>query len=257
MISFASLSSGSNGNCYYLSDGTTSFLIDVGIGGRTIRRRLADFGINVDDVSFVLVTHDHIDHIRHLGNFAERHHKPVYASSLLAESLYGHPSARGCVQAPLKLIEEGRAYCVGSIRFTAFTVPHDATHTDGYFIEMGGTSFVFLTDLGEPTDDVVEWCRRAEHIIIESNYDMDMLLQGTYPPELKSRIITGKGHLCNEQTASILKRSLHPSLKDVFLCHLSENNNTPQAAYHAVYDVLPDGVRLECLPRRNAKLWNF
>ena len=97
----------------------------------------------------------------------------------------------------------------------------------------------------------------ADHLVVEANYDVDMLLRGHYPPELKRRIMSGNGHLSNEQTASLLKRSLHDSLRNVWLCHLSEQNNTPELALRAVRRALPHGsaTTLSCLPRREAALF--
>ena len=135
-------------------------------------------------------------------------------------------------------------------------MPHDAKDTVGFYIDFYGETFTFITDVGTVTDDVVYYSSKAKHLIIESNYDLDMLLRGKYTPELKNRIITGNGHLSNDQTASILKRAYNKDLKTVFLCHLSENNNTPEiakrTAEEALKEVGGDSISVYPLPRRSA-----
>ncbi|MCF0172604.1 MAG: MBL fold metallo-hydrolase [Bacteroidales bacterium] len=257
MVRFVSLSSGSNGNCYYLGNDSVALLIDVGIGGRTISRRLAGYGLDIKSVDMVLVTHEHLDHIRSLGTFTEHYHKAVFATGKLNRVLKSHfcteGKLTGCVHETTPGCEIERM----GVRFTPFQVRHDAQDTVGYHIDFFGETFTFITDLGEVTDEVVDYCRRANHLIVESNYDLDMLLTGFYPPELKHRIMTGHGHLSNDQTAGLLRRCYHPGLESVFLCHLSENNNTPTKAVSSAAGALrsvgaPDDLLLCALPRREA-----
>lgn len=259
MVKFISLSSGSNGNSYYIGNDTTALLIDVGVGARTIKRRLAEHDLSVDSVKMVLVTHDHVDHIKHLGSFTERYGLPVFATEKLKRALSYHFCTRGrlggCVRS-LKLDE--RTEWEG-VQFTPFQVPHDATETVGYYINFFGTKFTFLTDLGEPTDVAVKYASMADNLIVESNYDVDMLMRGDYTAALKMRIMQNNGHLSNEQTASLLKRAYHKSLKNIYLCHLSQNNNTPALAYESAKDALSSigvkvgsDVMLYCLPRCEA-----
>lgn len=256
MVRFLSLSSGSNGNCYYFSDGSLSFLIDLGIGTRTIKKRLAEHGLALESVDAVFVTHDHFDHIRSLGSFTERCRKPVYLTRTLESALRHNICTAGKLQGCVRYLEEGQEAVVGeTLRITPFVVPHDATQTVGYHFLFGGERFTVMTDLGEVTDDAVRYASLADHLVVESNYDVDMLITGPYPRELKERILTGHGHLSNEQTASLLVRSRHAGLRDVFLCHLSANNNTPQLAYEAAKKTLESigsQASLHCLPRAGA-----
>ena len=256
MVRFVSLSSGSNGNCYYLGDEKHALLIDLGIGGRTIKKRLSSLGISFDTVSFILVSHDHVDHIKYLGGFTDYCKKPVYVTKALHSALNDHFCTRGHMTGFVKDTEPGVETEVLGIRFTPFSVPHDAHDTVGYYIDFKGETFTFITDLGTVTEDAVAYCRKAKHLIVESNYDLDMLLQGTYPYILKQRIMNGSGHLSNDQTASLLKRSYHPELESVFLCHLSENNNTPELALNSAKDALNEvgakNVPVVALPRRES-----
>ena len=262
MTRFVSLSSGSNGNCYYIGNDDVSFLIDVGIGGRTIRKRLAQLGIDVSTVDFVLVSHDHVDHIRYLGSFTEHYHKPLFATKELHRALDSHFCTRGRLYGCVKEIEAGvTTECLG-VKFTPFRVPHDAHDTVGYYIDFFGTTFTFITDVGAVTDEVVDYCSKAAHLIVESNYDRDMLLNGPYPPELQRRIMNGHGHLSNGQTAELLRKVAGKDVQSVFLCHLSENNNTPELALQSASVALQEAgathILLKALPRRTcSELFEF
>lgn len=261
MVRFLSLSSGSSGNCYYLGNREKALLIDVGIGARAIKKRLLEYDIPVESISAILVTHDHFDHIKSLGTFVQRYHVPVYATSKLHQALRHNFCVGSRLSGNEKIIDEERVNDIDGIRVTPFEVPHDATQTVGYFIDFFGTKVTIMTDIGAVTDNAVKYARMAEHLIAESNYDIDMLMTGGYPRELKERIIMGNGHLSNEQNSHLLKMCCHPCLKDVFLCHLSGNNNTPEAAYakaEATLSGLGSKASLHCLPRSKAsELFEF
>lgn len=255
MVHFISLSSGSNGNCYYIGNGEKGFLIDVGIGGRSIKKRLLQNGIGIEKISFVLVSHDHFDHIRSLGTFTERFKKPVYATAEVLRALETHFCTAGYMKGCTHALVPERENAIDDVRVTPFRVPHDAADTVGYYIEFCGEKFTFMTDIGSPTDSAVHYASVADHLVVEANYDVDMLVAGSYPQELKMRIMQGHGHLSNDEMATLLRRSWHPGLKDVYLCHLSENNNTPTRAMRAASDALKEagaeGTSLHYLPRRD------
>lgn len=254
MVRFVSLSSGSNGNCYYIGNSESSIIIDFGIGARTVKKRLSGFGIDLDAVSLILVSHDHWDHIKSLGTYVERSHKPVYGTRELFQALEHHFSASGRIRSERHILEKGQTTTVCGFSITPFEVPHDAADTVGYHICSEGHRFTFMTDIGAPTDEAVYYASMADHLIVESNYDLQMLLNGPYTPELKARIRNGHGHLANDQTAVLLQRSWHSGLQDVFLCHLSEHNNTPALATASARQALDlvggNGVRLVALPRK-------
>ena len=259
MVRFLSLSSGSNGNCYYIGNEFVALLIDAGVGGRTIKKRLLANGISHQSLKFILVTHDHIDHVRHLGSVAKNYNLPVFAPEKLHAALASNICTREYIAPFRKIVPVNEESEYFGVKFIPFEVPHDAVQTLGYFIDFLGVKIVVLTDLGDITDEAVEYCRVADYIVLESNYDLDMLLTGGYPPLLKSRISNGHGHLSNEKCADTLKKVYHKDLKHIFLCHLSENNNTPEKAYRSAYEALREigafestEVKLNCLPRRSA-----
>src|SRR5574344_116687 len=199
MTKFLSLSSGSNGNCYYIGNEKTALAIDMGIGGRTLKKRLSDNGLSCDSIEMILVTHDHIDHIKYLGSVAEKLCVPVFGTEKLHNSLECHPCTRGFIGGCRRIIKKETFYEHRGVKFVAFGVPHDATDTVGYYIDFFGDKFVFMTDLGQVSDYAIQYWLQANYIIIDSNFDTDMLLRGFYPHELKKRIIEGHGHLSNDQ----------------------------------------------------------
>lgn len=251
---FESFSSGSCGNCYYLGDGTDGVIIDAGVSLRRLKKYLADMGLSFDSFSAVLVTHAHLDHIRHLGAFCKRLHKPVYTTAEIHDSLSRHTFTMDHIGECRKFLETGVFTEVRpGIGVRPFIVPHDASQTVGYAIDFCGYMFVIMTDIGRMTDEAVELAGRARTVVIESNYDMDMLMSGPYPYELKMRICEGCGHLSNDECASALRRIARDGIDNIFLCHRSENNNTSKLAYDCARAAL-DGagfgnITLRVLPR--------
>lgn len=256
MLKFMSLSSGSCGNCYYLGTENDGIIIDAGVSLRRLKKALQEYDLTVDSFSAVLVTHDHLDHIRHLGSFCKRLSKPVYTTDTIQRALARHTFTAPTIGPCRKVLEEGEWNDVGCFKVRYFIVPHDATQTVGYAIRIEGRLFVIMTDIGRMTDEAVEFARQADTVVVESNYDMDMLMGGPYTYELKMRIVQGCGHLSNDECASAVRRFYHTGLRNIFLCHLSENNNTHDLAYRCSSDALtslgvPSGtVSLRCLPRQ-------
>ncbi len=258
MVRFVSISSGSNGNCYYLGNEETGLLIDAGIGFRTIKQRLGLAGIDISSVKMMFVTHDHSDHVRGLSTTAARLSVPVYATAKLHNALcqchYIEGDAKGCCRVIKENVQ--MELCGGRVKVTAFEVPHDATQTLGYAIDFFGTKFVFMTDLGRVPKYALEYCGYANYLVVEANYDVDMLIHGSYPPDLKARVLDEFGHLSNDDCARMVAMVRHPELRGVFLCHLSKDNNAPYLAHEAVSkalslcgDPVKDGLMLNCLPR--------
>lgn len=232
MIRFKSFSSGSCGNCSFLGSDEggrlRGVLIDAGVSWRSVLRAFSVDGLSPENVGAILVTHDHYDHIRHLGSFCKRMSVPVYSTGTILDAVRKHPYTGSFYG---KDIETGEWTTLGEgIEIRCFTVPHDAAETVGYAIRLEGRIFVIMTDIGEMTEEALDLARQADTIVIESNYDRDMLLDGSYTFALKMRISKGFGHLSNAACADALRDIWHPGLRNIFLCHLSQNNNTPALA---------------------------
>ncbi len=260
-MKFISFSSGSSGNCYFIGcdgpDGRNhGLLIDAGVSLRRLKSYLADLDMDFGCISGILVTHDHLDHIRHLGAYCKHLKIPVWATPELHIALARHTFTRDWIDGCRNVLSNGENLIdVFSVRY--FQVPHDATQTVGFCIEHDGHRYVHITDCGHMTGEAEKICRIADTLVIESNYDLPMLLTGPYPEELRQRIRNGHGHMSNDDCAETLQRIWHPGLRYVFLCHLSENNNTPELAWSTSSEALSQvrgfdvsKTSLRCLPRR-------
>lgn len=233
-FSFFSLGSGSSGNCYYLGNNRYGILIDAGIGPRITKKRLAEYGIDFSSISAVLITHDHYDHIKSVGYLGEKHHIPVYATRQVHQGIANSSLTKSRLNSSKRYIEKGMPFQIEDFKITAFDVPHDSIDNAGYFFEFNEHTLTLATDVGTITDEVAHYICKANHLIIESNYDEDMLKNGRYPYPLKQRITSGSGHLSNRQTAEFLAANYSSKLRNIWLCHLSGNNNHPELAYQTV-----------------------
>lgn len=234
-IRFMSIGSGSCGNSYYLGVGDYGILIDAGIPSKTIRMALKKEGIPFESVCAVFVTHDHADHIKSLGVISSKANIPVYATREVHKGItHNYCTTKPIDPMYVRYVEKGEKVFFRDFGITPFEVPHDGSDNVGYFIEVGEKRFCIATDLGEITDEVSSYIDQANYLVMESNYEEQMLLMGRYPEFLKMRVSGPRGHLSNQVTASYLASHFNEHLKYIWLCHLSEENNHPELAYKAV-----------------------
>lgn len=239
-MKFMSLGSGSSGNCYLLQSGGSSILLDAGISMRTIKKHLKDCGISLEsDVDAVFITHDHADHIKAVGSLASDCGKRIYATELVHEGIACNRCLKISIPAERKaFVEKGKPMEVGAFRITPFEVPHDSRDCVGYVVEADGVRFCLVTDVGHVTEEICQQVSAANYLVLEANHDKDMLFMGKYSAFLKSRISSDRGHLNNEQAATLLAEHATPRLRHVWLCHLSEENNHPVLARKTAEAVL-------------------
>lgn len=253
---FVSLTSGSCGNCYCFSSGDTSILIDAGIGARTFRSRMKRLGMKTEGLSAIFLTHDHADHSRGAAALMRHFNIPLHCTSEVFTSMNRYLSdADKISKASFRPMQAGQSVEVGPFGVTSFAVPHDSHSCVGYVVRCENERLVLATDVGAVTPVVRSALEGATRIIIETDFDEDMLWHGSYPEMLKRRITSGYGHLSNRQTALLLQEMVQegwPELKSVFLCHLSGQNNTPSLAFSTVRKVLPEAITLQALPRGEA-----
>lgn len=266
MLQFISLSSGSSGNSYYLNYNGYGLVIDVGIGIRSFKRHFQNYGLALAQIRAVLVTHDHTDHVKAVGSLARDFRVPVYSSEkVLASIMKNHYVSKKIPEDLQRPITKGEPLTIGPFRVTPFHVPHDSADNNGYAVEVGNSCLVVMTDIGHFTPEMEEMTRKATHLIIESNYDEAMLAAGPYPARLKKRIRGPYGHISNDETAAFLARELNPQLiRNIWLCHLSAENNLPRIAYETTAKALAEAgmpvegdsasVRLEVLARLTPSL---
>ena len=239
MLKFISFGSGSSGNCYYLGTDTDGLMIDMGVGIRTLKKHMKDYGVQIGSVHHLLVTHDHADHIKSVGSFCHDYHIPVYATSRVHHGIeHNYCVTRKVAPEMKKALESGEQVTLGDFVVRPFPIPHDATENVGYEIEVEGVVFVIMTDIGMITDDIRKIITKANYLVIEANHDVQMLNDGPYPEYLKKRILSGSGHLSNTECGEALAENMSEGLRHVWLCHLSEENNHPELARKTVESIL-------------------
>lgn len=235
---FRCFASGSSGNCYYLGTLERGILIDAGISARLIQKHLRSMGLDFENIMGVLVTHDHADHIRAVGTLGERVHLPIYATPLIHEGIDRNYGVREKLKTSRRYFEKEQEWTLFDLTINTFTIDHDSTECVGYVIDYNGQRFMIATDCGEPNEQMEAYIRTANHLVIEANHDEHMLLNGPYPTYLKERILSPRGHQSNVTCGELIARNYHEGLRNIWLCHLSLENNDPEVAYNTVADKL-------------------
>ena len=244
-LTFLSLASGSSGNCYYLGTDDYGILIDAGIGVRTIKKALKDYGLAFEKIIALCITHDHADHIKSAGVLGEKYGIPVYSTQEVHLGMDRNYGMTQKVISAKRYIEKEVPFTLRDFKITSFEIPHDGSDNVGYFIELGNIKFGFATDLGHITPTVEKYMSKSDYLIIEANYDLEMLKFGSYPYHLKNRIIGLNGHLSNKECADFISEIYHDNMKYIFLCHLSRDNNHPELALKTVeYKLLENDIRI-------------
>ncbi|MCD6184636.1 MAG: MBL fold metallo-hydrolase [Deltaproteobacteria bacterium] len=233
-FSVSMLASGSKGNSIYISDGSTSILVDAGLSGIEIERRLQLKGINPHDIDAVLVSHEHADHISGVGVLSRRFNLPVFISRKTETAA---ASRIGTIPRK-KYFKRGSQFTIKTLTIHPFSTSHDAADSSGFTLSSNGTKIGIATDLGIATMMVREHLKRCSLIILEANHDTEMLINGPYPWHLKQRIKSRTGHLSNSEAKNLLKDIICNKLRYVILAHLSESNNNPEKALKVVSEAI-------------------
>lgn len=219
-MKICSLASGSKGNCLYLETADTRVLIDIGLSLRETLLRMEGLGIDPEKINAIMVTHEHIDHIRSVGSFSRKFNIPIFASHLV------HTKAEKYLKkTEVSEFESGAAFTFRDVNIDPIPITHDSCDPVGFVIESSEGKAASVTDLGIVTRLVVEKLRGCRFINLESNHDIDMLMNGPYPWELKQRIKSRHGHISNEESLALLHELTHEGLEVLVMAHLSEVNN--------------------------------
>ena len=236
MLNFISFGSGSSGNCYLLYTESEGLIIDHGIGTKTMKKYFREYGIPLSLVKYVLVTHDHADHVKSVGKFSMETDLDIHATKRVHVGINNNYCVRYKVPvAHARCIEPNVPFTLGEFHVMPFSVPHDSADNIGFLIETQGIKFCLMTDVGHVTEEMGQMIGQANYLVIEANYDVEMLEKGPYPYILKQRISSPFGHLSNEESARFVAEIYHAGMKNIMLCHLSENNNTPERAMQCLY----------------------
>jgi phosphoribosyl 1,2-cyclic phosphodiesterase len=252
-VKFTILGSGSAGNCAYLETGEARILVDAGFSTRQIRLRLASLGKTPENLSAILLTHEHSDHIAGLLGLADKLHIPVYCNRGTQDGTIWAFKEKWSRKTNLaletadtfkskidwRLFETGATFEVGDVAIETFSIPHDAQDPVGYMLHHAAGKFGFATDLGHVTKLVLERIRRANVLVLESNHDVKMLQACPRRSwALKQRILGRHGHLSNVTAAETAAQIMSAGLRQLYLAHLSRECNTPELAQHIMAEQL-------------------
>ena len=254
-LRFSPLFSGSSGNAIYVGCDDAQILVDAGMSGTRVVQALARVGVDPRGLDAIFVTHEHADHIKGIGILSRKFDLPVFATEGTWEGMYdkiGPIAAKNRV-----IIEAGRDFFIGSIDATPFSIPHDAAEPVGYTFEADGAKLAIATDLGCVRDGWLNHVLGADAVLLESNYDPDMLRAGPYPYELKQRIASRRGHLSNDDAGRVAAELARHGTRQIILGHLSKENNFPELAmrscelYLQQSSILPHEDVALCVARRD------
>jgi phosphoribosyl 1,2-cyclic phosphodiesterase len=234
----ASLNSGSNGNCYYIANQDTAILVDAGISCKETEKRMKRIGLSIKKVKAIFITHEHTDHIYGVQRLSKRHQLPVYITPATLQ--HGRLSIEEHL---IKSFQTDEVIQVDKLSITAIHKIHDAIDAHSFVISDGDVRIGVFTDIGAPCENLINHFSQCHAAFLETNYDEDMLENGSYPWILKNRIRGGKGHLSNKQAAEIFVNHRPRFMSHLFLSHLSRNNNTPKKAKE-LFEAIADNTKI-------------
>lgn len=235
-LQFCSFASGSSGNCYMIKNGSDAILVDAGISGKKIFQGLEDTGTAPESVSAVLITHEHIDHVRSL---------PIVTKKLPSIQAYANQATWAAIERPVAANKQhtfctGEDFYINDFQIRPFSIPHDAAEPVGFSVYACGKQISIVTDVGCMTEDICREITDADFLVLEANHEKEILLMGSYPYHLKRRILGEKGHLSNVSAGECLCGIVEakPKKRQILLGHLSKENNDPSVALLAVKNTL-------------------
>ncbi len=234
-LRFISFGSGSSGNCAYIGSDKGGVLIDAGVDAKHVDESLKINGIDPKTIAGIILTHDHSDHLRYAYTILRANkHMVLYCTPRCLNGIFRRSSISRRIRDYHRAIYKEIPFEAAGLTITAFETSHDGTDNVGFAIDLGDNHFVITTDTGIITERADYYMRQANYIMLESNYDSQMLADGPYPEYLKARIRGERGHLDNVVAAEYIARIISPRLTHLFLCHLSADNNTPACAIGAM-----------------------
>lgn len=234
MTYFCTLASGSEGNCYVYVSGRQRILVDAGKNTRYINQRLGELALSVGDLTHILITHSHSDHVSALPVLL----KHTRATLVCSHGTFTAIASRLPCGVPVTLFNPGEELALGEIPAKTFSTSHDAPGSCGYVLGRGAEQVAVCTDLGTMSGDLFETIRGSGTVLLEFNHDVQRLWNGPYPYPLKQRILSDRGHLSNAFSAKVAVRLCQTGTRRLLLAHLSAENNTPQLALSAVRGAL-------------------
>ena len=234
MFNFCSLYSGSSGNSLFVESENTKLLVDAGVSSKKIEEALANLEIDPTSIDGILITHEHSDHVQGLGTFAKKFNLPVFVNEKTLDAM---PKQKEKIsEKNIKLFNINEKFEIGDLKVKPFSIPHDAANPCGFNIFKDDKKISIATDIGHMTNGILKNLEDSIFIMLESNYDPDVLKYSKYPYQLKTRIAGPDGHLSNELAGKTISYLLNSGLKQAVLGHLSKQSNFPELAYKTVID---------------------
>ncbi len=230
MTVFRTLVSGSSGNAVLLSHNNTSILIDCGASGKSIVSLLGETDVDPRKLNCILVTHEHTDHTYGVGVLSRKYNIPIIASN----GTWNGMNIGKIAEQNIVKFYDFKPQNFGDVLVTPFEIPHDANMPTGYVIDCGNRKYAVATDIGHITPTIKKALKGCDSVVLEANYDADMLEGGSYPYPLKKRIAGDFGHLCNDESSKLAAYMVKNGTQNIILGHLSNENNTSEIAFHTV-----------------------
>ncbi len=234
MLNFCSLYSGSSGNSLFVETENTKILVDAGVSSKKIETALENININPSYLDGILITHEHTDHVQGLGTFAKKYNLPVFVNQKTLDAM---PKQKEKIDDKnIKIIKIEEKFEIGDLKIKPFSIPHDAANPCGFNIFKDNKKISIATDIGNMTNGIIKNLEDSIFILLESNYDPEVLKFCHYPYPLKVRIAGNMGHLSNETAGKTISHLMKSGLKQALLGHLSKESNFPELAYKTVVD---------------------
>lgn len=242
MFQFCSLYSGSSGNCSFVQTDTTRILIDAGESAKKIGEALSSIHVDPSTIDGILITHEHSDHVKGLGIFSKKFQVPVYANLETWEAM---PKQKEKIEnANIRTFTWDR-FQIGDIEVNPFSIPHDAANPCGFSLSHQDKKMSIATDIGHMRKDIIDHLTNSSFLLLEANYEPEVLKCSSYPYLLKERIKGPNGHLSNSDAGKTISYLMDYGLHDVMLGHLSKESNFPELAYKTVVEELMQHHRME------------
>lgn len=235
-MKFCSLYSGSTGNSLFVQGNETKILVDAGVSAKKVTEALESIGEDINEINAIIVTHEHIDHIKSIGTLAKKYNIPIYANLGTWNGIENEKSVIGIENK--NYFKIGEEFEIGDLKIKPFSTSHDAMDSCGFSIENDDKKISIATDLGEMTNEVMTNLKSSKFILLESNYEPEVLRFCSYPYAVKSRIAGTRGHLSNSEAGKTISELIKYGLENVMLGHLSKESNFPELAYKSVLNEL-------------------
>lgn len=262
-MKYCSIASGSSGNCHYIGYKDTNILIDAGLSGKRITKGLDEIDIDANKLNGIFVTHEHSDHIKGIGVLSRKYDLPIFVNYKTWNAI--KEKIGKVKEENIKIFENDKEYAIGDMGIKPFSITHDAVDPVGFKMTDGKKAISVATDIGHVSDNIKENLLGSKLIVLESNYDKEMLLMGSYTYALKKRVMSDIGHLSNEAAAKFAVELIKNGAENLLLAHLSRENNFPALAFETSNHILTENgmkigkdANLEILMRDDrSKLYNL